>query len=333
MASRLTITCHCEERLVRRLRSVPVASNLHRLLLVMILLFGCRPATPPPSAADLTQMAAASVTATVTPPAVKAPEEAAEIRNVQYELGAADTLQVVRFTNGKFEQGIPGSDNFMSIAVTDFVAVGDLDGDGTEEVAALVSENYGGTGVFVFLAIYADVNGTLAFQASTIVDDRPQLNELSIERGEIFLDAVIHGADDPMCCPTLKTMRHYRFVDNLLDMTDFTTFTPEGKPRTITIESPTNGTEVFTSVQMKGSVTIAPFENNLAYRIFDISGIELAAGPIAVTAPEPGAPGTFNAVIPLGRILSDTVIRIEVQDFSAADGSLLAMDSVELVVK
>ena len=166
------------------------------------------------------------------------------------------------------------------VAVTDFVAVGDLNADGRDEVAALVSENYGGSGVFVFLAVYANVNGTLTFQTSTMVDDRPQLNALSIENGEIFLDAVIHGPDEPMCCPTLRTTRHYRLVDNQLDMTDYTTFTPDGKPRTITIESPANGTEVFSSVPIKGNVAIAPFENNLAYRIYDVSGIELSAGPL-----------------------------------------------------
>jgi hypothetical protein len=165
------------------------------------------------------------------------------------------------------------------------------------------------------------------------VDDRPQLTGLTIENGEIFLDAVIHGLDDPMCCPNLRTTRHYRFVDNQLDMTDYATFTPDNKPRTITIESPANGTEVFTSVPIKGKVAIAPFENNLVYRIYDVSGIELSAGSISVSATDPGAPGTFEALISLGSILSGTLIRIEVQDLSAGDSSLLAMDSVELVVK
>ena len=91
--------------------------------------------------------------------------------------------------------------------------------------------------------------------------------------------------------------------------------------------------EVFTSVPMKGKVAIAPFENNLVCRIMDLSGIELSAGPITVSAPDLGAPGTFDAIIPLGSVLSGSIIRIEVQDLSAADGSLLAMDSVELVVK
>jgi hypothetical protein len=239
----------------------------------------------------------------------------------------------VQLTDGKFEQGTPGSDDFISVLVTDFVAIGDLDADGVEEAAALISENYGGTGVFVFLALYSNLNGTWTFQTSNMVDDRPQLQELSIANNEIFLDAVIHGTDEPMCCPTLRTMRHYRFVDNLLDMIDYTTFTPDGQPRTITIESPADGSEVFTSVPIQGKVAIAPFENNLVYRVVDVSGIELSAGAMLVSAPDLGAPGTFDAIIPLGNILSGAIIRVEVQDLSAADDSLLAMDSVELVVK
>jgi hypothetical protein len=116
-------------------------------------------------------------------------------------------------------------------------------------------------------------------------------------------------------------------------MIDYTTFAPNDEPRTIVIESPPDGGEVFTTVPIKGSVTIAPFENNLVYRIYDVSGIELSAGAFMVAAPDLGAPGTFEEVIPLGNILSGTIIRLEVQDLSAADGSLLAMDSVELVVK
>jgi hypothetical protein len=54
---------------------------------------------------------------------------------------------------------------------------------------------------------------------------------------------------------------------------------------------------------------------------------------VAVIAPDLGAPGTFDTTINIGGLLSGSVIRIEIQDISAADGSLLAMDSVELVVK
>ncbi len=313
-----------------------MASRGSLIVLLLLLLIGCRPATPPPvPSADPIQTTDGPGNAATSSPATPTtvPDQVEEIRNAQYQLGTAEGSQVVQLTDGTFEQGTPGSEDFISVQVTEFVTTGDLDADGTEEAAALISENYGGTGVFVFLAVFSQVNGTWTFQTSSMVDDRPELRELSIANNEIFLDAVIHGTDEPMCCPTLRTMRHYRFVDNLLDMIDYTTFTPDGQPRTITIESPANGSEVFTTVPIKGKVAIAPFENNLVYRIVDLSGIELSAGPIAVTAPDLGAPGTFDAIIPLGNNLSGAIIRLEVQDISAADGSLLAMDSVELVVK
>jgi hypothetical protein len=298
------------------------------IFLLTIFLVGCRPASPTPTAAPVVE-----ATATVQTPTALPDSRAQLIRNAQYQLGLPDSLQVVQLSDGRFEQGTAGSADFISVFLTDFVAVGDLDADGVDEIAALVSENYGGTGVFVFLAVYTNVNGTPTFFTSAIVDDRPQLNALSIENGEIFLDAVIHGVDEPMCCPTLRTSRHYRLVNNQLDMTDYVTYTPDGRPRTITIESPVNGAEVFSSVQVRGSVAIAPFENNLTYSIKDVGGVELSRGAISVSAPDLGAPGTFEMMIPLGNILSNAVVILEVQDISAADGSLLAMDSVELVVK
>lgn len=305
-----------------------VAKTKRWLLLFALLLFGCNPVSPSPTSVPVTE--------TPQPPdtPTPAPDYITRIRNAEYQLGLTDALKVVQLTDGKFEQGAPAGTDYASITMTDFIASGDLDGDGVDEIAALVAENYGGSGVFVFLAVYKDVSGTPKFQTSLLVDDRPQLNGLSIENGEIFLNATTHKTDEPFCCPTLQTTRHYLLTQNgQLDMTDYTTFTPDGRPRTITIESPVNGAETYSSVQIKGSVDIAPFENNLTYRIFDVGGVELAVGAITVDAPNPGAPGTFDEVISLGRILSGAAIRIEVQDINAEDGSLFAMDSVELVVK
>jgi hypothetical protein len=307
------------------------------LVLTSCAIFNADVLTP----ADQTQGTPVPVTSpsvqTETPPPVASPTDTPDyvqqIRNSQYQLGLPDSLQVVQLTEGNFEQGTSGSTDFISVFVTDFVARGDLNGDNEDEIAALISENYGGTGTFVFLAIYSDIDGSLTFQTSKLIDDRPQLNALSIEDNEIFLGAIIHGFEDPMCCPTMRTTRHFRFVDGQLDMTDYTTFTPDGRPRTITITSPASGTTTYSSVQIRGNVAIAPFENNLVYRIYDVGGVELSSGAISVTAPDLGAPGTFDKVIPIGTVLSGAVIRIEVQDISAADDSLLAMDSVELVVQ
>jgi len=307
---------------------------LNSLFICTLLLIGCTPASPSPVPVQPSETPPLPTATSVPETATTLPDDAARIRNAEYQLGATDSLGVVQLTDGKFQQGTAGEPDYVSVNLTDFVATGDLNGDGVNEVAALVGENYGGSGTFVFLAVYSDVNGKLTFQTSTLVDDRPALNALSIENGEVLVDAATRDADDPFCCPTLRTNRHYRLlIENQLQMTDFTSFTPDNRPRTITIEAPANGTTVDSSVQMKGTVAIAPFENTLAFRIFSTGDVELAAGSIPVSAAEMGGPGTFDSIISLGNILSGAVVRIEIQDLSAADGSLLAMDSVELVVK
>src|SRR5512132_2439205 len=93
------------------------------MLLLVAFLVGCRPATPPPSAADLTQVALTLAPKSTLSPATPTliPAEVTEIRNAQYQLGAVDTEQLVQLHDGKFEQGLPGSDNFISILITDLV--------------------------------------------------------------------------------------------------------------------------------------------------------------------------------------------------------------------
>ena len=71
-----------------------------------------------------------------------------------------------------------GSTDIMEIRVTAFIALGDINGDGVNEAAAIVSENYGGSGVFVFLALYVEQAGQPVFLTSVFIDDRPAISEL-----------------------------------------------------------------------------------------------------------------------------------------------------------
>lgn len=323
MVSRNSLKLHAKRR-------------LSDLLVTALLLFltGCSfsmsvmtPASPTGTAAP---------TASAIPPTsapTSAPDYAAQIRNGQYQLGLPDSLRVVQLVDGKAEAGSQTSADYASVTMMDFSARGDLNGDGVDEIAVAVAENYGGTGNFVFIAVYTLTSGEPVFQTSTLVDDRPAINALSIENGEIFLDAITHDSEDPFCCPTLHNQRHYQLIDDQLQMSDYVTFTPDGRPRAITIDSPLNGAEAFSSVLVRGSFAIAPFENTFAYRIYDVGGVELSAGSFTVTPTDLGAPGTFETMINIGGLLSGSVIRLEIQDISAKDGSLLAMDSVELVVK
>lgn len=256
-----------------------------------------------------------------------------QVRNSEYQLGFFDQVRTVQLKDGSFQTGTPGSDEYISVSVTDFIARGDLNRDGENEAVAIVAENYGGSGTFVFLAIYQYLNDEAVFLTSIFLDDRPIIKNLGVEDSEIFVDAIVHKQDDPMCCPTLATSRRYRLNDLNLILTSYSTETPAGEPRAIMIEAPVEGAQVSGIMRLKGNITIAPFENNLVYRIYDLGGVELSAGPVNVEAPSLGARGTFEKAIDLGNILTNTTIRIEVQDINEADGSLFAMDSVFLKVR
>ena len=277
----------------------------------------------------------APVQETIPAPTEAAPSLTADqLKNAQYQLGARDDRAVIQLTDGKYQQGTDATTlDFAYIGLTQFVSVGDLTGDGVNEIAAIFLENYGGTGNFGLLTIYSNVNGLPVFLTSTFIDDRPMINSMSIENGEVFLDAITHGAQDGGCCPTLPTTRRYALVNNQLRMVNYTTATPEGAKRIVEITAPVNGAEASGSVQVSGTVSIAPFENNLSYFVYDEAGNQISAGPFPGTAPDFGAPGTFDGTIALEGIPPGTTIYLEIQDISAADGSWLAMDAVKLVIK
>jgi hypothetical protein len=111
-------------------------------------------------------------------------------------------------------------------------------------------------------------SGAPVFAASAFINDRPMINSLSIVNGEILSDFILHNADDPMCCPTLQTRQGYRLFGSQLVRTRWVTWTPDNHERTITVNSPADGADVTNPFTVSGDVTIAPFENNLVYRIY-----------------------------------------------------------------
>jgi len=139
-----------------------------------------------------------------------------------------------------------------------------------------------------------------------------------------------------MVNPTLKVTETYQMptigLTNLV-LTHFVSYTQNGSERSITIESPQNGDQVSGSIQLKGNMPIGPFENTVAYRIYDGSGNELVAGPFMVNSNGAGGPATFDAPIDISTLPTGIAIQLDLVDVSMADGSTIALDSVELVTK
>lgn len=115
--------------------------------------------------------------------------------------------QPVRLTNGVYE-GEPfvagGASRPRVQLIRPLHAVGDLDGDADPEIAVLLAESAGGSGVRTFVAIVARRERRLINVATHLVGDRVQIRRLAIEEGAVVLEIIAAGPNEAMCCPTAK---------------------------------------------------------------------------------------------------------------------------------
>lgn len=88
-------------------------------------------------------------------------------------------------------------------------ATGDLDGDGVDEAAAVMASNAGGSGIFRDLVIVAVRDGAPTNIATTLLGDRVEVTSVVIENGQVVVDMITQGPEDPFCCPTLRVVVTY----------------------------------------------------------------------------------------------------------------------------
>jgi hypothetical protein len=240
---------------------------------------------------------------------------------------------MVQLVDGKYEAG-QGAD-YIQVTLLPEIAYGDLNMDGVPDAAVILAENYGGSGTFLSLVPVLAKAGGVQPEKGASLGDRVQVKSLVAEDGVMKVTLLVQAPNDPQCCPTLAQTRTYEYrVGSGLMLVSVSSQTADGKERSIAIDLPAPGSEVTSPMILKGSVTIAPFENNLVVNLYDASGTQVSAGPLAVSATEMGGPGTFDSQIDLAAAsVPAGEIRVEVVDQSAADGSLLALAAVYAVYK
>lgn len=106
----------------------------------------------------------------------------------------------------KLQGGVLKQDH-LSVGVVDYV-FDDFDGDGVQDAAVIIYSNYGGSGTFIELAILLDKDNPV-YWTGELLGDRVKVNTISSENKIITLDLVVHGENDPACCPTEpKTLKY-----------------------------------------------------------------------------------------------------------------------------
>ena len=133
----------------------------------------------------------------------------AELENATYT-GIEDGA--VTLSNGHWE-GPPWEEGAASIPQVDLAGdmhfTGDLDGDGKHETAAILWQNSGGTGNYVYIAVMNRENGDVSNLATVLVGDRVRIRGGEITDGKITLRVLQAGKGDGMCCPTMLATRNW----------------------------------------------------------------------------------------------------------------------------
>lgn len=101
---------------------------------------------------------------------------------------------------------------------------------------------------------------------------------------------------------------------------------PTATQQTITIEAPSAGNTLTNPFELRGSTSQYPFQGQLVYRVLDEQGNQVGRGPFAVVG-QLGSASTF-AVAATYLVPEDGPGTIEVAEVSAADGTIIAIDSV-----
>jgi len=125
---------------------------------------------------------------------------------------------VAKLTDGEYEEEIvPGAASKLTIAVyPDMHALGDLDGDGVDDAAVVLATSGGGSGTFISLEAVLNDQGRPKHVASAELGDRTKIESVAIESGQITVDMVTHGPEDPMCCPTVEATHKYKLQGDTL---------------------------------------------------------------------------------------------------------------------
>ena len=104
---------------------------------------------------------------------------------------------------------VPDSATELIVMLSDQVALGDLNGDGADDAAVVLITDPGGSGTFHDLSVLINEDGSAKHVASQRLGDRVKVKSLSVSSGEVAVEMVTHGPNDPMCCPTFQVTRNY----------------------------------------------------------------------------------------------------------------------------
>ncbi len=138
------------------------------------------------------------------------------LSNATYPISnLGEQFRTVTLRNGSFE------DRNASLSVTlvnrpGYIHFADLNGDRSEDGLVTLGATFGASGQFTYLSVAPSVNGQLRPVSTVFLGDRIQIQSIQVRNGQIFVDLITQGPNDPLCCPTLRVVQTYEVRNNQL---------------------------------------------------------------------------------------------------------------------
>lgn len=231
------------------------------------------------------------------------------LRSAEYRLPLArDQETRIRLVDGEYRSE---PDRVWAGLLSDVVAVGDLDGDGVADAAAVVHLNTGGSGTFIYLMLLVSRRGQLVQVGREFLGDRVRVQSVGIAGNALVrVEMIAHGPGEPLCCPTQRVVRQFWLR--------------------ILVESPTPFEESALPLRITGLARTT--EGNVRLRIRDARRGIVVDSFTTARMPAVGAFGPFEFVVTDAALASHwgTQVTLELFEESAADGSPVGLASVPL---
>jgi hypothetical protein len=207
--------------------------------------------------------------------------------------------------------------------------------DGQTDALAAFELRRNGNLPLVYLAAFENQDGKLVQRGDAILlDVYARVEKLAIWDAELVADVVVHWQDDPLDSPSKQVRMTWHETESGWQLWRLQERLDAGTARRIAllrVDLPENG-----SVPVYGIVDVMPFENNLVYRWLNpADGTVLDEGSFLATPQNPdemGGPGYFDVTIPLPKDPPPALV-LQVLEISMRDGSIIALDSVQVVIE
>ncbi|MXW24642.1 MAG: hypothetical protein F4Z96_08410 [Chloroflexi bacterium] len=194
----------------------------------------------------------------------------------------------VTLEDGEFRAPVaPGSASELEIRLSQS-AVGDLDGNGITDAAAITVENAGGSGNFRYLHALLKEEGEIHDADAVFLGDRIRVLGLSIHDGVIAVALLDRPPDAPFAeAPSVPVIRTFRLAGESLEELEFVTAQAvadatltcdDSLPDAaiVIVTSPSAGEDVASGFEVSGCSRT--HESNVVWRLLDRAGEELASG-------------------------------------------------------